>query len=76
MMRPQKLAVTYIRSFRNFNDQDFCMEMQHSCRKLIGASQTVHEKVGTLISILSTAMDMHMPIEKLSRKQNRLHPRP
>ena len=50
MMRPQKSAVTFIRSFRNFNDQDFCMEVQHYCRKLIGASQTVDEKVDTLIS--------------------------
>ena len=33
MMRPQKSAVTYIRSFRNFSDQDFCMEVQHSYQR-------------------------------------------
>ena len=49
-MRPQKSAVTYICSFRNFNDQIFCMEVQHSCRKLIGASQTADEKLDALIS--------------------------
>ena len=52
------------------------MEVQHSCKKLIGASQTVDEKVDSLMSILSTAIDKHMPLIKLSRKQNRLHPRP
>ena len=33
MMRPQKSAVTYIRNFRNFSDQDFCMEVQHSYQR-------------------------------------------
>ena len=68
MMRPQKLAVTYIRSFKNFNDQDFCMEVQHSREKLIGASQTVDEKVDTLISILSTAMDKPHALSKIISK--------
>ena len=68
--------IKFVRSLKNFDKDKFCDDVEEACIQNINSSQSINEQIDILLHVIHTAMNQHMPLRKLSRKQTKLQEKP
>ena len=73
--RKKQKPVALVRSLKNFDRDQFCKDVKASLEN-IDFSKSVNELINMLLHAIHTAMNQHMPLCKLSRKDAKLRQKP
>ena len=68
--------IKFVRSLKNFDKDKFCDDVEEACIQNINSSQSINEQINILLHVIHTAMNRHIPLRKLSRKQTKLQEKP